>query len=101
MLIVLAEVKIKAETRDDAIAAAIEMMEATHKEEGCIAYNFYTDVADPTVIRIVEKWESDEALLAHFQTPHMAAFGAKMPAFVDGPVTADKYYISKSEPIGG
>ncbi|MGB3469554.1 MAG: antibiotic biosynthesis monooxygenase [Erythrobacter sp.] len=29
---------------------------------------------DPSTLRIVEKWVDDAALVAHFQTPHMAAF---------------------------
>jgi quinol monooxygenase YgiN len=39
---------------------------------------FAAEVSDPNVVRLVERWESAEALRAHFATPHMAAFRAAM-----------------------
>ena len=58
--------------------AAVAMIEATRKEAGCVDYAFAQDLADPTLFRIVERWESEAALAAHFQTPHMAAFNQAM-----------------------
>jgi quinol monooxygenase YgiN len=54
------------------------MERASRAEPGCFEYAFATDVSDPTIVRIVERWESLEALRAHFATPHMAAFQAAM-----------------------
>ena len=31
-------------------------------------------VSDPNMLRITEKWDSLEDLMAHFQEPHMAEF---------------------------
>jgi len=58
--------------------AMAEMERASRTEPGCFEYAFATDVSDPTIVRIVERWESLEALRAHFATPHMAAFQAAM-----------------------
>jgi quinol monooxygenase YgiN len=74
MLIVIAEAKVgegAVESARDAIAA---MVKASNAEEGCIAYTFTHDILDPGKMLIVEKWVDDAALVAHFQTPHMAAF---------------------------
>jgi quinol monooxygenase YgiN len=52
----------------------------TKKEPGCLEYAFAADLLDPNTLRIAERWESPEALAAHGQTPHVAAFGAALRA---------------------
>ena len=56
--------------------AACEMAMNSRDEEGCRAYAFYEDLEKPGRFRIFEKWESVDALRAHFSTPHMQAFNA-------------------------
>ncbi|MEM7689740.1 MAG: putative quinol monooxygenase [Pseudomonadota bacterium] len=59
------------EAGHDALKA---MITASREEEGCIAYGYAVDILDPAIMRITEKWVDEAALVAHFQTPHMAAF---------------------------
>ena len=54
------------------------MVEATNAEAGCLHYSFAQDIADPDLIRISERWESQEALAAHSASAHMAAFNRAM-----------------------
>lgn len=63
-----------AKVRDEGIA----MVKATNEEAGCLHYAFAQDIADPDLIRISERWESQEALAAHGASPHMAAFNKAM-----------------------
>ena len=51
----------------------------------------FSSISDPTRIRITERWHSIEALAAHFQTPHMAAFQQVMAANPPKNVTAHCY----------
>ena len=60
--------------------AIVAMVEASLQEDGCEDYNFSVEINDPTVMRITERWVSEEALKAHFATPHMAAFQQAMQA---------------------
>ena len=57
---------------------AVEMLRETRKEVGCLDYAFAEDLADPNTTRIIERWESEEALTRHFATPHMAKFNAAL-----------------------
>ncbi|MEP5566470.1 MAG: putative quinol monooxygenase [Halioglobus sp.] len=60
-----------------AMKEGIAAMEtASCLEAGCLDYCFSVEVNDPSKLRITEKWESKEALFAHFTEPHMAAFQA-------------------------
>jgi quinol monooxygenase YgiN len=47
-------------------------------EEGCLGYEYFLSRTTPGVVLMFEKWESEEALLAHMQGPAMAAVGAVM-----------------------
>jgi len=55
-------------------SVAIAMLRETRSEIGCLAYAFATDLDDPNTVRIIERWESEDALARHFATPHMAKF---------------------------
>jgi quinol monooxygenase YgiN len=47
------------------------VIDATLVEPGCHAYSYAEDVAEPGLFRVMEQWDSREALSAHFATPHM------------------------------
>jgi quinol monooxygenase YgiN len=64
--------------RDDAIAAALAVMEATRAEDGNEGYTFSADLADPGRFYINEQWASAEAMDMHMATAHLAEFMAKM-----------------------
>ena len=91
MLIVLAKCKVGADAVAAAKAAIADMVAPSNAESGCIAYTFTQDVLDPSVLHIVEKWQDDAALAAHFATPHMAAFGAAIAGLDFQVIEATKY----------
>lgn len=74
MLAIAGTVTIDPDHREEAIAAAREMMEATRREEGNLDYVFSADLEDPAVFRIYEEWTDQAALDLHFAAPHMARF---------------------------
>jgi quinol monooxygenase YgiN len=98
MLIIAGTIEIDPSKREPALAAAREMMAETLKEKGCHAYTFSADLADPSRIHLFERWESEEALLAHFATPHMAAF-QKALAAIRPKADILKYQIASSGPV--
>lgn len=64
-------------------------------ESGCLEYQATIDAQPalgnqaelgPDTFAVIEKWESIEALQAHFKAPHMAAYGEKTRDFVAGRV---------------
>lgn len=59
-------------------AAAEAQIAASRAEPGCIDYIYAIDVLDPALMRVLERWESWDALDAHFQTPHMDAWRAAL-----------------------
>ena len=57
----------------------------TLREEGCIRYDLFVDVDDPTKFTFIEEWGSREALVTHGQSAHIAAGRAKFPDLLAQP----------------
>lgn len=95
MIVVSGTVAIRPDKREEAVAAAVTMANATAAEKGCLTYRFYADIEDPHLFRIFEEWETEEALQAHFQTPHMAAFNQTLPQLVAGPADIKMYVVAQ------
>lgn len=94
MLVIAGKVKVKPETRAEAAQAALKMAKATQGEAGCKSYGFYADLEDPNTFLIFEQWENEAALMAHFQSPHMAEFNSLIPRFLAAPPSIDRYDVS-------
>ena len=94
MLLIAGTIKVKPETRAEAVQAALKMAKATQAEAGCKSYGFYADLDDPNTFLIFEQWESEAALMAHFQSPHMAEFNSVVPRFIAAAPSIDRYEVS-------
>jgi quinol monooxygenase YgiN len=99
MIIVTGLVAIRADRRGEAVALGRWMSEETEREPGCLRYRFYADLADPNLFLLFEEWETEAALHAHFQTPHMARFSAALPGIVAAPPAITRYDISGKGPL--
>lgn len=82
MIVVQGDFVTKADKRDAAIAAMIEVAHATQQEAGCIRYNFYADLEDPNKFIVYEEWQSQAHLDAHLSADnppaHMVKFRTAM-----------------------
>nr|WP_321360160.1 putative quinol monooxygenase [uncultured Hyphomonas sp.] len=77
MIIIEGTVRVPPERIEAARPAMEAMIRASRAETGCIDYAYSIDLLDPGLVRVAERWESREALKAHFATPHMAAWRAE------------------------
>ena len=96
MIVIAGKIQVKPERRDEARKAALDMVEATRREAGCVSYAFYADLVEPATFFLFEEWESDAALAAHFQTPHMARFQEQVPALLAAPPTIRRYVVESA-----
>ena len=100
MIIIAGTFRVQPEDGDAAVAALIEMMAETAKEDGCVSYDFSADLSDPALFHLFEEWESMDHLKAHFVAPHMATFQAKIEEL--GPVERNisMYDADNKKPLG-
>ena len=80
MIVVLAEIEIAPENLASMKDAIREMEKASLAEAGCHEYCFSQELSHPEKLRIVELWESMDALGAHFGMPHMKTFNEAIGA---------------------
>lgn len=99
MLIVAAEVVVEEGAVGGVQDALRTMEEETRREAGCLTYAFSIDVNDPTMVRIFERWESQDALSDHFKTPHMAAFGAAIGRIQPKSMDIKVYEVERELPL--
>ncbi len=74
--------------RADEALAAIGALVATVQavEPDCGGITMLQDAGDPTHIRLVERWTSQETFLGpHMRQPHIRAFIESASAFLTGP----------------
>jgi len=76
-LVVIAKITAVEGKSAQAKAALLEVVEPTHKEEGCIQYDFHQDLQNPHLFYAYEIWESMAHLKAHGQSAHITAMKAK------------------------
>lgn len=95
MIVVAGTIQIDASKKEGTLAVMKTMQDATQQEDGCITYQFYLNPWDESEVHIFEEWETDEALQAHGQTEHMAAFRAELPNYVTGGRGIKRYVVSE------
>jgi len=93
VIIVHGTIPIRPELREQALELARGMAEATRTEPGCLSYDFYVGLSDANTLMLFQEWESMEALMRHFQTPHMEAFLQALPKVVSGEITTRRYAV--------
>jgi len=94
MIYVLAAVHLKEGASEKFLEIFKANISAVRAEEGCLEYVPTVDVEtnlppqqlDPTVVTIVEKWESVEALHKHLQAPHMLEYRNKTKDLVENTI---------------
>ncbi len=93
MIIVHGTIPIRPDCREQALELARGMTQATQAEPGCISYDFYVGLSDPNTLMLFQEWESLEALMRHFQTPHMEEFLRALPEVVSGEIATRRYQV--------
>lgn len=93
MIVVTAAARLRPETRDEALAAARRMQEATVAEPGCREYRFWIAIDDPHSLLLFERWDDQAALDVHLAAPHTREFGASISRYADGSVDLARFEV--------
>ncbi|MDE6460923.1 MAG: antibiotic biosynthesis monooxygenase [Paramuribaculum sp.] len=56
--------------KQKAVETAVELVELSLHDKGCIAYEAFGSLTSDNHIEIVETWENEESLKAHMAAPH-------------------------------
>ena len=67
-----------------------KLVTPTRAEAGCVLYDLHESNSEPGLFVFYETWKRDADLDAHFETPHITAFLAKVPELVEEPIDLTK-----------
>ena len=82
MIKVVAKFSIKSDKIEEFKSVALQLINPTRAEEGCITYELCQDQKDETTFFFIEEWESKDLLNVHLKSPHIKELGPKMkPAY--------------------
>jgi len=59
------------------------LVEPTRGEPGCLGYQLLQNVSDPKDFAVIQEWESDAALEAHFDTVHFKTAARDLTQRID------------------
>jgi len=80
VIVVLGSVVVKDGGVADALVASQEHVHRSRAEPGCLEHGVSVDAENPNRLVFVERWESMEALRAHFAVPASRAFARTLGA---------------------
>lgn len=83
---VIARIKAKPENVEKVIDLMDNLVRLTRQEEGCLNYDFHSDLEDPTLFYMHENWANAEALAKHFEQSYMKETFAAAPELMAEPI---------------
>ncbi len=95
MKIVIAHAQVRPDMRERFAGAGMACVAATRQEPGCIAYDMYESLTEPGRCAMVERWESEAAIDAHFLAPHTATFLEIAAQCVTAAPLIEEYEVSE------
>ncbi len=99
MIVVVGRVRTDADRRAELLRIGQRVAAASRQEPGCISYQVCQDTEDEHAVVFVEQWESEEALQAHFGTPHIAEFMPAIPGAIVGAPEVKFHTIASSRDL--
>ena len=82
-LIIIANIKTKADKVELVKAELLKLIDVTRAEEGCINYDLHQDNENPGHFLFYEKWESRELWQKHMGNKHLAEYVAATEGAVE------------------
>jgi quinol monooxygenase YgiN len=95
MLLVAGAITIRPETFAEAKRVALEHVHRSRAEPGCISHDVSVDVDNPLKLHFIERWESAEALRAHFAVKASRVFWKVLQDLAAEPGAMHIYDASK------
>ena len=71
-------IQVGAEKRQEVVALSKELVAASLKDNGCVAYDLFESATRPDVLMIGETWRDAESLSAHEQAAHFTTLVPKI-----------------------
>lgn len=96
MLVIHAEMPLDPDHREEALEHVQTLVEASQAEAGTINYRAATDVSDPNLVRIVERYEDADAFESHTATDHYQEFERRIAGMLTGEPSVMRFEVDSA-----
>jgi quinol monooxygenase YgiN len=98
MVIVVGVFEVEPADRDTFLSGKLAQVTASRAEHGCIDYTYSADAADPSAVRLLERWETRADLEAHVAALRASPSpGSGVPSRM---VEVEVYEATPAPPLG-
>lgn len=99
-ILIVGAIAVEPERRNELLAAIRPLLRKTREEEaGCLEYAFSADTVDRDRIVVVERWQDEATLAAHFEHPNFLETKSTLHDYGSGKSVIRKYRVDLSEPV--
>jgi quinol monooxygenase YgiN len=99
-ILIVGTIQVPPEQRADLLETLRPLVQKTREEEpGCLAYAFTPDTVDAGCIQVLEHWQDEASLAAHFEHPNFFASKEVLGRRGSGASTIAKHRVDLSEPV--
>ena len=71
-------IQVEEKKREEVVALAKELVAASQKDNGCVAYDLFESATRADVLMICETWQDAESLSAHEKAEHFVTLVPKI-----------------------
>jgi len=83
--------------RDQVLEHFAVVAAASRDEPGCLDYTVCADPEHPGRVVVFEQWISEDDLIEHFKTPHIATFRQAIKPYPRSGRSLHRYFVAHSE----
>ena len=84
-------------SRDQVLKHFAEVAATSRAEPGCLDYTVCADPENAGRVVVFERWISEDDLIAHFKTPHIAAFREAIKPYPRSGRNLHRYFVARGE----
>jgi quinol monooxygenase YgiN len=99
-ILIVGTIQVPPEQRAELLETLRPLVRKTRDEEpGCLAYAFTADTVDADCIQVLEHWQDEASLAAHFEHPNFFASKEVLGRRGSGESTIAKHRVDLTEPV--
>jgi quinol monooxygenase YgiN len=96
MIALHAKFPIDPDQREAALEVFARLVEGSRAQSGIEYYHAATDIHDPNLLHLVERYEDEAAFDAQLETDHFAAFDEALPDLLAGDPEVVRYDVESA-----
>jgi quinol monooxygenase YgiN len=96
MIALHAKFPIDPDQREAALEVFERLVDGSRTQPGIEYYHAATDLHDPDVVHLVERYEDEDAFDAQLETDHFAEFDEALPGLLAGEPEAIRYDVESA-----